>query len=156
MGPRPRPGIPEYALALAAAAATRSEDPKTQVGAAVLDSRGAVLALGYNGPPSGVEVEDWGHRGNVRLVVVHAEANALRYVRPGEAALLAATRMPCAECLKAAAAQGIREIVYRDRPREDSDWAPAATAALALELGVRLTQMKEDADGRRAGGPWPG
>lgn len=113
-----RPTLEAYALELARAAATRSEDPHRKVGAALLGADGRVLATGYNGPPAGVDLDAllWTDRDLVRQVTIHAEANALRFVRPGEAALLATTLRPCLECVKAARAQGVSRIVYADEP----------------------------------------
>ena len=140
-----RPTVHEYAVLLAEAAAARSEDPHRKVGAALLDRGGAVLALGYNGPPSGVDlpVETWADRELVRALTVHAEANALRYVRPRQARLLASTRMPCGECVKAAASYGIRTIVYRERTRDGGPWDPAEIISLAESLGVDLVQVPQ-------------
>jgi dCMP deaminase len=135
-----RPSIEEYAVVLARAAATRSEDPHKRVGAAAMDARGAVLALGYNGPPSGVTLTpgQWADRRTVLTATIHAEANALRYVRPGECALLASSYGPCSECVKAAAAQGVRRIVY-GHPAAPH-WAEAAEAGAAA-LGVSLAYV---------------
>jgi dCMP deaminase len=115
-----------YALTLAATASIRSEDPERKVGACVLGAQGEVLALGYNGPPSRVDLDprEWADRDAVRLLTVHAEANALRFVRPREGVLLASTYQPCAECLKLAAAQGIFQVVYLERASER--WAEGA------------------------------
>lgn len=110
-----RPDIPEYAVALARAAATRSEDPHHKVGAAVIGHDGEVLATGYNGTPAGappISRTGWEDRELVRKLTVHAEANALRYVRPGEASMIASTLEPCVECVKAIRAQGIRDVYY--------------------------------------------
>ena len=80
----------EYALQLATAAAARSEDPYERVGACVLRLDYSVAGVGYNGAPSGVEI-DWSDRDRRRERVVHAEVNALRYVRPDEGDILART-----------------------------------------------------------------
>jgi dCMP deaminase len=108
-----RATIDEYALALATTAATRSEDPHRQVGACLIRQDRTVAGLGYNGAPPSVEI-DWADREDRRLWVIHAEANALRYVRPGEAVLLAVTSLPCPACMMSAASYGVRRVVYRD------------------------------------------
>jgi dCMP deaminase len=132
-----RPDLGEYALLLADAASSRSEDPHRRVGCAVLGDRGQVLSLGYNGPPAGVDLKpgQWADRELVRLLTIHAEANALRYVRPGEGALLASTYQPCAECVKLAVALGIHEILYAERSSER--WRADSNAA-AAQLGVDM------------------
>ena len=106
-----RPTLDEYAMTLARAAATRSEDPYHQVGCALFRFDRTVISLGYNGAPPGVEI-DWSGRDDRRLWVIHAEANALRYARPGEVMLMATTMLPCRECALAAAAYGVQKIVF--------------------------------------------
>lgn len=116
MGEVTRPDLEAYALLLAEAAALRSEDPHRKVGAAILGEDGRVMATGYNGPPAGIDFEPalWGNREYVRAYTLHAEANALRYVLPGEGWVLASTLEPCLECLKAARAQGIRRVIFHE------------------------------------------
>ena len=108
-----RLSLDEYALALACTAASRSEDPYLAVGTCLVRHDKTVAALGYNGPPSGVEI-DWTDRDARRVWMVHAEVNALRYVRPGEVALAAVTALPCAACVVQLAAYGVRRVVYHD------------------------------------------
>lgn len=132
-----RPSLERYALDLAQAASGRSEDPHRKVGAAILGPLGEVLAMGYNGPPSGVDLthDQWADRDFVRLVIIHAEQNALRYVRPGEGALLASTLRPCLDCLKAARAQGIRRVVYLNTPSEY--WTIPDNVVGLLQIAVK-------------------
>lgn len=101
----------QYALNIAAAAASRSEDPYHQVGVALMRPDHTIAAVGYNGAPSGVDI-DWSDRDSRRASVIHAEANALRYVRPGEVGTLATTMMPCANCVLLMSSYGIRRVVY--------------------------------------------
>jgi dCMP deaminase len=101
----------QYALNIAHAAASRSEDPFHQVGVALLRHDHTVAAVGYNGAPSGVDI-DWSDRDSRRASVIHAEANALRYVRPGEVMTLASTMMPCANCVLLMSSYGIHRVVY--------------------------------------------
>lgn len=103
----------QYALQLAHAASSRSEDPHHRVGAALMRYDHSVAAVGYNGAPSGVEI-DWDDRDARRAKVIHAEANALRYVRPGEVQTMASTMMPCAQCVLLASAYQIHRVVYLD------------------------------------------
>ena len=88
-----------YALSLAKVAALRSEDPFVKVGACVLRHDNSVASLGYNGAPPKINI-DWSDRDERRRRVIHAEANALRYVKPQECRLLACTLLPCNDCLK--------------------------------------------------------
>ena len=101
----------EYALALARVASLKSKDPYIKVGCCLLRHDNTIASLGYNGFPSGVE-EDWSNRDERRKYVNHAEANALRFVKPGECYLAATTLLPCNDCLKALASYGIKKIIY--------------------------------------------
>lgn len=102
-----------YALKLAVVASERSEDTFMKVGACLLRHDNSVAGVGYNGAPSGVEL-NWQDRDHRRVRVVHAEVNALRYTRPGESYLLACTHIPCNDCMKTIAAYGIKEVVFND------------------------------------------
>ena len=128
----------EYALHIATAAALRSEDPYEQVGACVLRLDYSVAGIGYNGAPSGIEI-DWSDRDKRRERVVHAEVNALRYVRPDEGYILACTLMPCQDCLKAAASFGIERIVYREVYSKDE-----TALRLAEEFGIAMEKLPYD------------
>ena len=125
----------EYALKLAQIAAERSEDPFIKVGACVLRHDKSVASIGYNGAPSGVEI-DWSNRDERRKRVLHAEVNALRYVRPNEGWLLATTLLPCSSCLQTIAAHGIKRIVYADVYERDD-----TTLELAEEFGIELVNI---------------
>ena len=101
----------EYSIGLAQAASLRSEDPYVKVGAVVLRKDWSVTGVGYNGAPAGIEI-DWSDRDDRRKRVIHAEINALRYVRPDEGYLLVCTLLPCRNCVQASAANGIKHILY--------------------------------------------
>jgi dCMP deaminase len=103
--------IETYALGLAAVAASRSEDPFLQCGAAVLRPDGTVAALGYNGAPPKVTL-DWTNRAERRKRVIHAEQNALRYTRPDESRMIACTHLPCLECVKLIRSYNIFLVYY--------------------------------------------
>lgn len=90
----------------------RSQDPYVQVGAVVIKTDGSMF-LGYNGAPSGVNI-DWSDREERRRRVIHAEANVLNYVKPGECKLIAVTHLPCLECLKTIAQKRISKVIYSE------------------------------------------
>jgi len=129
-----------WALGVAEAVALGSEDPYCQVGAVVLSERRLVVGTGYNGPPSGVEL-DWSDREDRRLFVIHAEANALRLARPADTinGSLAVTHFPCGPCVNLAAAYGIQQIYWRNPP----DWNTYPREPIdriAHTAGIRLIQ----------------
>ena len=126
---------PEYAMELAKAASMRSEDPYKKVGACILRYVNTVAAIGYNGAPPGVEIE-WENRDDRRRRVSHAEASALRYIKPNEAKLIAVTLRPCSECIKNIAMYGIKEVYYLDEYDPDN-----FSVELAQEYDIRLVKI---------------
>ena len=125
-----------YALQLAQVAALRSEDPYVQVGAVALRADNSVAGIGYNGAPAGVSI-DWSSRDGRRPYVVHAEINALRYVRPHECALMVVTLAPCASCLTVIATYGIKKVRYH------TDYTDTGlTKAMAETFGIVLEKIE--------------
>lgn len=129
-----RPSWPEFAMKLAEVASTRSEDPYVKVGACVLRQDHSIGGIGYNGGPSGVEI-DWSDRDTRRQYVIHAEANALRYISPGEGELLAVTLLPCSNCLTLISCYRITEVYYGSIPRFGN---PEQCIQVARHLGIQL------------------
>ena len=135
-----RPTKRAYALSLAATAASRSEDPYRQVGTALLRYDGSVASLGYNGAPPHVEI-DWSDRDERRRWVIHAEANALRYVEPGEVSLVASTTRPCAKCMLLLASYGVDVVIYRDELDDlvgEPDYDKGHIYTIAREAGIAI------------------
>jgi dCMP deaminase len=125
----------EYALNIAYEVAKRSKDPWRKVGAVILRRDNSIAAVGYNGFPAGV-FEDWSDRDRRRSLVVHAEQNALRYIKPDECYLIAVTTLPCNDCLKAIASYGIKNIVYKESYDYDN-----SSLVIAMELGINLKKI---------------
>ena len=139
---RKRPHVPswdEVFMNVAASIATRSKDPKTQVGACIVDSLHRVVAIGYNGFPRGCcdDTFPWRDRAaramhTKYMYVVHAELNAIlnskHSVRGGT---LYTTRFPCNECTKALIQAGIRKVLFRDMKHIHSDSVLASIRMLA-------------------------
>ena len=126
-----------YAMGLAEAASLRSEDPYVKVGAVVFRHDWSVAGVGYNGAPSGIQI-DWSDRDERRKRVVHAEINALRYVRPNEAKVLACTLLPCSACVRTIAAHGIKTVLF-DKVYDIDDLA----LTLCKEFDIELYSVKE-------------
>ena len=128
----------EYALELARVASLRSEDPFMKVGACVLRNDNSVAGVGYNGAPPGIEI-NWENRDERRRRVVHAEVNALRYVKPGEGELLACKLLPCNDCLKMIASYGIKKVIFSDIYELDK-----SSLSLAREFKIQLIQLTDE------------
>lgn len=121
---RPVPSKFAYGLAEAQVAATRSKDPSTQVGAAIFDRSGRIVAKGYNGFPEGLEeTEELWTRERKGDWVIHAEINAIaNAARTGASTLggrMFLTIPPCLDCAKAVVAAGISELFYPEAAAKD-------------------------------------
>tara|TARA_B100002019_G_C21270033_1_gene601688 strand:- start:1673 stop:2122 length:450 start_codon:yes stop_codon:yes gene_type:complete len=128
---------PETAINLAHDIAKyRSEDPYVQVGAVIIKKDGSMF-LGYNGAPSGVDI-DWSNRDARRERVLHAEANVLNFVKPNEVELLACTHLPCKECLKMIAQKRIDKVYYS---KELKGYDSSLTFDLAEEFGINIIKL---------------
>lgn len=111
----------EYALKIAKVASLRSEDPYMKVGACVLNKQNRVVGVGYNGLSSGINVkpEFWKDRDERRKYMIHAEANALAFVKHNDGILLACTLLPCKSCATLIAGHGIKRVVYIETYKRD-------------------------------------
>ena len=130
----------QYALNIAHAVKARSEDPFLQVGAVLMRPDHSIAAVGYNGAPPGVDI-DWSDRDNRRAHVIHAEANALRFVRPGEVHTVASTTLSCAQCMLLLSSYGIHRVVYSnelDARYHDREFI----VKLANECGIEIVKER--------------
>lgn len=125
-----------YALAIAKVVSLKSKDPYVKVGCCLLREDNTVASVGYNGFPAGM-VEDWSDRDERRKYVNHAEANALRFIKPGECYLAATTLLPCNECLKSLASYGLKKIVFEEIYKRDD-----SSLKLARNMGIDLIQLE--------------
>lgn len=114
----------------------RCPDPYVQVGAVIIKND-YDLVLGYNGAPSGIEI-DWSNRNERRKRVIHAESNALSRIKRGEAKIMAVTALPCEICIKEAANKGIKIIYYKDKLE---GYDHSLTFQLAKEFNIDLIQL---------------
>ena len=114
----------------------RSEDPYAQVGAVIIKRDGSMF-LGYNGAPSGVDI-DWSNRDVRRDKVLHAEANVLNFVKPNEVELLACTHLPCKECIKLIAQKKVDTVYYSN---ELEGYDSSLTFKLAEEFNVKIINL---------------
>ena len=127
----------EYAIGIAEAVSNKSKDPWNKVGAVILREDHSIASVGYNGFPQGVE-EDWSNRDERRKYVIHAEQNALRYIKPGEGEAIYSTLMPCSDCIKSIAAYKIKKVIYRDLYVNDF-----SAIEFAEKMRIELVQFKK-------------
>ena len=112
-----------YFMGIAELSAKRSKDPKTQVGACIIDPESKhILSIGYNGLPNGFNDDkfDWEPSKENFLTcknsyVVHAEANAILNATTSlDGSVIYVTMFPCNECAKLIAQSKIKKVVYKD------------------------------------------
>lgn len=107
----------QYFMELAKLSAKRSKDPKTQVGACIIDPiEKHIVSIGYNGLPKGMPDSDtiWDDETKHKYVV-HAEANAILNTNADlHGKVLYVTMFPCHECAKLIVQKGISEVIYLD------------------------------------------
>ena len=142
----------KHFMQLAEESATRSKDPKTQVGACIVKDK-RILSLGYNGAPRKFP-DNFVPTNNVKndlynsknTYMCHAELNAILNYRgclaDFENATIYVTLFPCHECLKALIQVGISEIVYKeDYEKED---VVNVTKRIAKFCAVKLRKLGDD------------
>ena len=122
--------IDEYFLNMLRLVGTRSTCPRREVGAIITDTKGVVLAMGYNGVPRGmphcIDLPCAGINDrpgdSSRCLAVHAEQNAmLQCADLNRAFNLYVSCTPCFVCAKMIANTAIRRIVtLEDYPDERS------------------------------------
>lgn len=134
----------------AVTASSHSKDPRTKVGAAIVDHRGVVRTTGWNGFPRGVDDDPsrYADREIKLKLVVHAEANAIANAAavgvPLEGCGLVVTKFPCHECAKLIIQSGIKKVAA-PTPDDDGLWAGSAVIAHQMfqEAGVEVEYLEE-------------
>lgn len=113
--PRTVPTRDDYYMGLSFWIASKSKDPRTQVGAYIVGSNNEPLSFGYNGPPSKITDTsiNWA-RPDKYPYIRHAEKNAIWYGRNKnlEAATLYVTSRPCRRCMLDIVETGISKVIY--------------------------------------------
>ncbi|XP_034195819.1 deoxycytidylate deaminase-like [Osmia lignaria lignaria] len=111
----------EYFMGIAFLAAKRSKDPKTQVGACIVNDEKRILGVGYNGMPTGCSDDEfpWGKDYNDKLqdksyYVCHAEINAVLNKNCSDVknCSIYVALFPCNECAKVLIQSGIKLVVF--------------------------------------------
>lgn len=146
--PRPVPSWDEYFMTLAEAVSLRSKDPRTQIGAILIDRARRIVSTGYNGPPPGFPDEelDWSRPAKYEFIR-HAEANAIAFSRMLDLAgcTLYVTGHPCSKCLLELAAIGVKEVVYSHK--EIACITPAdaeSSLKIAAWAGISLVKFSKE------------
>ena len=138
----------EYFMGIAMLSAQRSKDASTQVGACIVNEEKKIVAVGYNGMPTGCNDDDmpWERTGATSLdtkypCVGHAELNAIlnRNTASLKNATLYVTLFPCNECAKAIIQSGIKKVVYAENKYADTEGVKASELMFE-KCGVETVQ----------------
>jgi dCMP deaminase len=129
-----------YFMGIALLSAKRSKDPKTKVGACIVNEENKIIGIGYNGFPIGCEDDQlpWTKKAkNMNDTkypyVVHAEANAiLNSTRKLNGARIYVALFPCNECAKLIIQSGIKEIIYLEDKYKNTDSVKASKKMLKM------------------------
>lgn len=131
-------------LDLAEHVAQWSKDPRTKVGAVIVDESNRVVSLGYNGFPRGVEdyEERYEDRPLKHLFVAHAERNALDNAPLSVAGCcLYSPLLPCNECAKSIIQKGISRVVSYKPDRDGANFNWDITRKMFEEAAVELVEL---------------
>lgn len=140
----------EYFMGIAKLSAQRSKDASTQVGACIVNEEKKIVAVGYNGMPTGCNDDDmpWERTGETSLetkypFVCHAELNAIlnRNTASLKNATLYVTLFPCNECAKAIIQSGIKKVVYAENKYADTEGVKASKLMFD-KCGIETVQYK--------------
>ena len=150
--PRQVPNRDEYYMGEAFWIASKSKDPRTQVGCRIVGVENDPISTGYNGPPKKINDNsiDWDRPAKYPFII-HAEDNAIkRAKKKGEClrnATVYITAPPCKACMLDLVEAEVSKVVYF-RPKTDSgsllanneEWT--CTQEIARLGGVQLEQFK--------------
>lgn len=123
--------------------AQNSYAQRLKVGA-VLSKDDRILAVGYNGTPSGYsneceEIDIITGELKTKDIVVHAEQNLICFCAKNgiktNGCTLYITHSPCITCAKLIASAGIKGVIYEKDYRNDSG------IKLLLELGIKVRKF---------------
>lgn len=139
-------------LGLAFEVATWSKDPSTKVGCVIVDNELRVVALGFNGFPSGMnDSRELYEDREVKLKrTIHAELNAILNANGPVAECTAyVTAAPCTSCALVLIQSGIDRVVFPE-PNADlmSRWGDSINYSRQLfdEAAMEVTEVKVHAD----------
>lgn len=132
-----RPSLEQYMLELARLAATRTTCVRRGVGCVLINARGHVLAIGYNGVAHGQPHCNEGHTcqgadlppGQDLCEAIHAEQNAmLQCADPWQIDTAFVTLSPCKACCKLLLNTSCKRIVFLEEhtdPLSKAMWTAA-------------------------------
>ncbi len=144
----------EYFMGLAMWSSTRSKDPKSQVGACIVNDEKRIISVGYNGLTAGMDDNSFswdsiGEETNCLYTtknpwVVHSELNAIlnSHGTDLKGTTMYITLFPCNECAKAIIQVGIKKVIYLRM--YDHEELVEITKNMFEKAGVKCIPFNED------------
>ncbi|XP_032687529.1 deoxycytidylate deaminase isoform X2 [Odontomachus brunneus] len=108
-------------MAVAFLSAQRSKDPRTQVGACIVNNDNKIIGIGYNGMPKGCDDDEFPWKKGPHssldskyLYVCHAEVNAVLNKNSSDCkdCTMYVALFPCNECAKIIIQSSIKTVIY--------------------------------------------
>ena len=114
--PREVPSRDDFYMGMAFWYASKSKDPKTQIGAQIVSVDNRPLGWGYNGPPKQFNDNtlNW-DRPDKYDYIEHAEVNAIDHTHDRHAlagSTIYVTGKPCKDCMRKIVKNGIKKVIY--------------------------------------------
>ncbi|XP_060782562.1 uncharacterized protein LOC132889765 isoform X2 [Neoarius graeffei] len=140
-----------YIMAVALLCATKSPDPRTKVGACIVNEEGNTVGVGYNKMPNGCkgeflkkefwEFEDRNNKRRKHWYVCHAVLNAIMNKTSADVkgCTIYVTLFPCNECAKAIIQSGIRRVVYQSNEYAEIEETKETEASLKMLKAAGIT-----------------
>lgn len=139
----------EYFTGIAMLSAKRSKDPRTQVGACIVNEDKRVVGTGYNWFPRNCSDDEFPREREGSFCekkyayVVHAEANAiLNSTVSLKNSVIYVYEIPCNECAKLIIQSWIKEVKYLSSKyeNENGDFV-TASKKMFKAAGIKLTKL---------------
>lgn len=128
-------------IELAEFIANWSKDPKTKVGAVIVDNKNRIVSVGFNGLPRGIE-DSFLSREEKLLKTIHAEENAILFAnRSLENCVLYVTHHPCAKCTGKLIQVGISKIIYKSELSDNWIEDTNVSNKMLSEINIKLIKL---------------
>ena len=139
----------EYFMGVAILSAKRSKDPRTQVGACIVNQENRIVGIGYNWFPNWCNDDEfpwereWSFCDKKYAYVVHAEANAiLNSTLNLKNCIIYVYEIPCNECAKLIIQSWIKEVRYLSNKYENENGDFVKSSKRMLDsAGIKLTKL---------------
>jgi dCMP deaminase len=144
-----------YFLKLVYQVAEKSKDPKTKIGAILVNPDKSVISMGFNGPPMGVwDIPQRLDRPEKYFFFEHAERNAIFLAAKNgiktNGSVLYTQGIPCCDCARGVIQSGVCCVVIHKlwpyTPAYESNWTEGIKRSIAMfeEACVLLVEVDKE------------